>query len=181
MKNERYANYADALYQFARDEGKISAYREAMKLVVSTFADNPSFGTFLASYAVPQERQFALLEEVFASLDTPELVPFLKLVTARHLIPHLSDIADCFIQECNEALGIREGIVYSTALLSKDDLAKIQSALEERLGVKVYLHNQADTNLIGGVKVAIDGKVFDGSIQARWEALRNQLLKGGTL
>ena len=102
-------------------------------------------------------------------------------MTARHLIPHLPDIAECFISLCNIYLGIREGIVYSTSLLSNDDLNQIQTALETRLGVKVYLHNQVDPHLIGGVKVAIDGKVFDGSIQARWEALRNNLLKGGTL
>ena len=181
MKKERYANYADALYQLAREEGKVSAYREAMKNVVSVLAENPSFGAFLSSYSLPRERQFAALEEAFSSSDTPSLIPFLKLVTARHLIPHLPDIAECFISLCNIYLGIREGIVYSTSLLPNDDLNQIQTALETRLGVKVYLHNKVDPHLIGGVKVAIDGKVFDGSIQARWEALRNNLLKGGTL
>ena len=42
---------------------------------------------------------------------------------------------------------------------------------------KVELKDKVDDDLILGVKVVIDGKVFDGSMKNRIEALRTSLLK----
>jgi ribosomal 50S subunit-associated protein YjgA (DUF615 family) len=41
------------------------------------------------------------------------------------------------------------------------------------------LENRTEPSLLGGVKVAIDGKVYDGTLNTKLEALRSRLLAQG--
>jgi F0F1-type ATP synthase delta subunit len=43
----------------------------------------------------------------------------------------------------------------------------------------VELKNVIEPGLIGGVKVALDGKVYDGSLRNRLMGLENTLMKSG--
>lgn len=181
MKEEIFVHYASALFSLAKEEGKLPAYLAEMRDVLNTLKDNPDFVAFCASYRIPNENAYSLLETVFGSLKCKSIVPFLKLAVTKHLFSHIEDICEAFFSLCNEELGIKEGIVYSTSLLSQKEISEIEKALEKRLSSKVSLRNRVDANLLGGVKVAIDGKIFDGSLQAKVEGLRKKLLKGGTL
>ena len=47
------------------------------------------------------------------------------------------------------------------------------------VGNSVELKNVIEPGLIGGVKVALDGKVYDGSLRNRLMGLENTLMKSG--
>ena len=79
----------------------------------------------------------------------------------------------------NESLGILEGVVYSAAPLSEEEKKRIEDALAERLGDKVELTPILDPDLLGGVKVALDGKVYDGSLRHKLQEMKKHLLQGG--
>ena len=49
--------------------------------------------------------------------------------------------------------------------------------MQKSLGFAVSLENHVDPSLIGGVKVFIDDKVYDGTILGKIERLRSTLLK----
>ena len=54
-----------------------------------------------------------------------------------------------------------------------------KKTLEDKLSCKVSLKNKIDHNLIGGVRIVLDGKIYDGSVENKIETLRKKLLKGG--
>ncbi|MCF0113484.1 MAG: F0F1 ATP synthase subunit delta, partial [Bacilli bacterium] len=52
-------------------------------------------------------------------------------------------------------------------------------ALQKRVGGKVELKNEVDHTLLGGVKVALEGKVYDGTLRGKLNELQRQLQQGG--
>ena len=86
---------------------------------------------------------------------------------------------DEFIKNCNESLNVKDGIVYSVNPLDQNQMLKIENAISVKLNCKVELVNVIDEKLIGGVKVQVEDKIFDGSIKNRLENLKNTLISGG--
>lgn len=63
--------------------------------------------------------------------------------------------------------------------MSNEQIEKIQESLSTRLNCKVELTNSLDEKLLGGVKVSIEDKIFDGSIKNKLEKLKESLISGG--
>ena len=169
--------YAAGLYELALEREKVSSFQEEMKEVLRLFRDNPELLETLSSYSLPEESLNALVDKVFGGLKNKEIPAFLKLLMLKHEIIHFEIIASSFNNLCNDYCGIKEGIVYSAEKLSETEIKKIEKAIGDRLGSKVELENHVDHRLIGGVKVYVDDKVFDGTILGKIERLRSSLLK----
>jgi F-type H+-transporting ATPase subunit delta len=79
----------------------------------------------------------------------------------------------------NEANQISEGLVYSARKLSPKDLKTLEATFTKKLGHQVILKNTVQSSLLGGVKVFLEGKVYDGSLLAKLLGLEKQLLNEG--
>lgn len=176
MSASRFEKYAEALFSLAKEEGKVKAYQEALKKVGGVFLANPSFESFLASYTVPEEASFKALEEEWGEIPLKSLVSFLKLLVDKHLIDHFEQIERAFDVLADEAQGIEEGIAFSAEKLTEQQLHDLEKAIGEALGKKVALENAVQPSLLGGVRVNVGGKVYDGSLETKLESLRQQLL-----
>ena len=64
-------------------------------------------------------------------------------------------------------------------VLSKEQLELLTKTFEEKLGCEVSLSARSEPSLLGGIKVSIDGKVYDGTLANKLEALRLRLLAQG--
>jgi|LAHS01.1.fsa_nt_gb F-type H+-transporting ATPase subunit delta len=182
--NERlYQRYAAALFSLAQDEKKVEEYQTALKEIESLFKTNPDLLPFLSSYAIEKEDLYAVIDKIWGKSSLRSLAPFLKVLVNEHVIGHFADVVFAYNSLANDSRGIKEGIVYSTEILSEDAVHSIEQALGVALGAQVALENRVDPGLLGGIKVAVDGKVFDGSLENKIESLRQKLLKqeGGAL
>ena len=169
--------YAAGLYELALEAKKVPSFQKEMKQVLSLFRENPELLETLSSYSLPEESLNALVDKIFGGLKNKEIPAFLKLLMLKHEIIHFEIIASSFNNLANDYSGIKEGIVYSAEKLSDSEIKKIEKAIGDRLGSKVDLENHVDHRLIGGVKVYVDDKVFDGTILGKIERLRSSLLK----
>mgnify|MGYP004459463967 FL=1 len=181
MKDEVFVNYAAALFSLAKDEKKVATYRKEIKEVEKILTGDPMFLECFSSYKVSHEDIYHLLDEAFKGLESPSLLPFLKLLVSKHLISSISEISEAFYGMCNEYLGIKEGLIYSTSRLTEEEISRLEKTLEDKLSCKVSLKNKIDHNLIGGVRIVLDGKIYDGSVENKIETLRKKLLKGGLI
>lgn len=181
MNEEIYVNYAAALFSLSKDENKVSTYLKEVKQVEDVFSKNPEFLEYFSSHKISRKDVNKILETAFKDLESPSLLPFLKLLATKHLISSIHEIFREYRTLANEYLGIKEGLLYSTSPLKGDEIAKIEKALESKLNCQVHLINKIDKNLIGGIKIVLDGKIYDGSIQNKIDSLRHKLLKGGSL
>jgi F-type H+-transporting ATPase subunit delta len=179
MKNSTFEKHAEALFSLAEDEKKVKEYEAALQKVLADFAREPLLKSCLSSYALDKAEAYQILDDLYGKIPLKSLTPFLKVVVNHHLMDHLSDIEECYRVLSNESLGIKEGLVYSATPLTPEQLALVKATFEKKLGCEVSLTARSEPSLLGGIKVSIDGKVYDGTLEAKLEALRLRLLAQG--
>ena len=170
-----YVRYASALLSLAKDEGKIKEYKEAIKSLLDLFESNKETNTYLKSYFVNEEDKFAFIDKLCEPFALKSLAPFIKLLVKKHRFNSFKYIANEFVSDCNDDLGIQEGFVYSTTPLSEKQIQEIEDGVSKRLNQRVELINKIDERLIGGVKVVVHDHVFDGSIKNKLETMKQKL------
>jgi len=69
----------------------------------------------------------------------------------------------------------------SAAPLSPEQLDAIVTALGRQTGRTVLVEQQADPQLLGGLVVDVEGKVYDGSLRTQLEALATSIAGGRAL
>ena len=172
-------NYAFALYDMLSPKERETAM-DALAAIVEDLQEEEQLRKLLSSYNFSRAEKAQVLDAVYGKrfANVPHLLPFLKVVSDHHRFADLPKIYVAYRSLVHDSLGVKEGIAYSAERLSKEELASLEKAIAVRLGSQVSLTNIVDHKLLGGVKVAIDGKVFDGSLASKLEGL-HQKLKGG--
>ncbi len=171
--------YAEALYGLV-PENRRQEVLDTFGTVLETLDREKDFSRLLSSHNVSLSEKRGAIDAVFGPLcaKTPHLLPFLKVVSDHHRMGELPKIYTAYRSLVYCDMGVKEGIAYSAERLSKAQLSSIEEAVGRKIGSKVSLLNITDSRLLGGVKVAIDGKVFDGSLSGRLANMRRQLHGG---
>lgn len=172
-------NYANALFSLLPSKDR-PIYATALKEIRADLANEGDFLRLLCSRSLDFKEKEKMLDGVYGKKyeKLPHLLPTLKVICSHHRFNRFSAIVDAYNSLCNEELGIKEGIAFSAEKLSPAEMTAIEKALEKKLGSKVALTNMVDHTLLGGVKVSIDDKVFDGTLKGRLNELAKNL-RGG--
>lgn len=173
-----YSRYANGLFSLALEENKVDLYRKKIKMIKNVFEENEDFLHLLSSCFISNKDKDEIIDKVFKS-EEEYIRNFLKIIFLNKRGNCLIKILNEFIKTCNENLNIKDGIVYSVNKLSNKQIERIQESLSTRLNCQVELTNSIDEKLLGGVKVTIEDKIFDGSIKNKLEKLKESLISGG--
>ena len=171
-----YSRYANALLSIAIEEEKIEFYRNEIKEIRKSFLENEEIIHLLSSAFLEFGEKEDIIDNIYKGNDNVK--NFLKIIVRNRRTNYIIKIFNEFVKKCNELLGIKDGIVYSVNPLNKEDIERIELGIEKRLNVKVELENRIDERLIGGVKVIVEDKIFDGSIKNKVEKLKESLVRG---
>lgn len=178
--NELASQYATALFELLPNAEEKRKALDGLGDVQAALGACPSLAKTLCSPSFGFEEKEAVLREVFAPLSsTPHFLPFLCLVAKNRRFDLFDDIVEGYRGLLHAELGVKEGILYTAFSLEEEEVRSIETAFSARLGARVCLKTVLDPHLLGGVKVAIDGKVFDGSVKNRLQELRAHLTHGG--
>lgn len=170
-----FLRYASALMAIAKDENKIKEYKSALSELNSYFLDNEEIISYLNSYFVQSEDKELLVDKLCQGFELKKLSSFIKLLIKKHRFIKFKMIEKEFNRLANAELGIHFGFIYSVTPLEKKQIDEITSSISKRENHPVELVNKIDKNLIGGVKVVIEDRVYDGSIKNKLEAMENSI------
>lgn len=173
--NEVVSRYASALVSIAKEEQKLEQYKIAILSVQETFNENPELVKYLKSYLVKDNKKYEVINELTKDYNLENFSNFIKLLVLKHKIYLFKDIVKEITKGINYELDIFEGFVYSIEPLDEKKIKEISEATSIRVGKKVELTNKLDSRLIGGVKVAVHDRVFDGSIKHKLETMKEEL------
>ncbi|MDO5330329.1 MAG: ATP synthase F1 subunit delta [Bacillota bacterium] len=176
MADEACRNYASALYSLI-DEARLEEYLSALGEIDSLLREDKELYAFLESYSLKAEEKYPVSDKLCEPFGLEHLPEFFRLIIKKHRINRFARIYGEFKGLANERLGVSEGIVYSVAPLGQKQISRLEGALSQKVGKKVSLSNKIETTLIGGVKVYLDGKVYDGSLRNRLLELEKTLLE----
>lgn len=91
------------------------------------------------------------------------------------LIPVI--VAD-FKAMLDEAKGISRGLVTTAIELDNDKKSEILSQLEKQTGRKLVLSYAVDTRILGGIVLKVGDIVYDASLRAQLDNLRESIKRG---
>lgn len=174
--NEIASRYGIALFSIAEERNEVNSLQLQAKELKKILLENPGFITLLSNAFLSHEEREGIIDKTLSSFDK-DIVSLLKLLVDNNRAKYIIDVLDAFNSLCNNYRNVDEGLVYSISLLdeqSKKQLEKKISKLENR---EVELINKIDSTLIGGIKVVINGHIYDGSIKNKLEQMKLDLLK----
>ncbi len=174
--NEVASRYGQALYSLALDKGQILKWQEEIKEIMRAFNENADFIMVLGSEFLSIEERQQILANTLKGISN-EIISLLQIVIANHRTDEINNILLAFNTLCNEYKGVEEGYLYSSIRLDESTIKKLETKISEVEHHQVELHNVIDPTLIGGVKVVIHDRVYDGSLKYHLEQMKKDLLK----
>ncbi len=170
--------YAIGLYSLIENEKDFLVYKDEAEALISIFSENEEYTHTLESAFLSKEEKIKLINETLKGFH-PYMISFISVICDNHRIDYIEEILYDFISLINEKIGVKEGLIYSAEPLSSEEIRDVEESISKKEKRKVELKNVIDTTLIGGVKVLIGDKVYDGTIKNKLENLKLNLLRGG--
>jgi F-type H+-transporting ATPase subunit delta len=167
--------YARALFQAAREEGRLAPVREELGDFVQAVRDVSELRGLLVNPEVDSRLKADALSELLGGAD--ELVRnFLLLLAEKGRIGQLEEIA----REFERLVAAEEGrleVELTTAVeLSDEEAGRLVGQIERSSGQTVVATRRVDPALIGGLILQVGTRRVDASVRGRLERLRHQLV-----
>ncbi len=167
--------YGQSLYDLAAEENLTEKILGEMETVREIFKDNPDYIVLLSEPSVPKNERLQLVDQAFnGSLEAYHL-SFIKILIEKGLLREYSACYKRFRKSYNESHGIADALVTTAVALSDTQLSLLKEKLEKISGKKVLLEQKTDPDILGGVRVDLEGQLFDGSVKGRLSELRRRV------
>lgn len=172
--------YASALFQIGREKNCYDSYREYFEVISPTLKEEPRFIKLLNSSFVSKKEKKDIIAKTFIDCPDKVITDFFSVLVDNSRVSNILPIINEYIKIANIYDQVSVGFVYSVMKLTKEQITKIQKAVETKIGNKVYLKNLIDESLIGGIKVVVDDYIFDSTIIKKIDNLKTALLEETT-
>lgn len=168
--------YAQALFQLAQEHSKVEQIGEELAAVKEVFYNNDSIHNFLHHPKISIEQKKSVVNESFQSFSS-EVKNTLSLLIDRHREAIIVEIADAFLDMVSEQKGIAQATVYSVRELSQEEKAQISKTFAAKVGKQsLNITNKVDSSLLGGIRVRIGNRIFDGSVSGKLSRMERELV-----
>jgi F-type H+-transporting ATPase subunit delta len=177
MSNSMVAKrYALALLNIAKETQALGVIEEELRVVKEVVQYNPELKAILNSSKLSIVKKKEIIKTAFASVNVNVLNTLLILID-RHREDQIIDLANEFLELANEEMGVAEAEVYSTRELTDAEREAISSVFAAKIGKKsLKIENIVDTNLLGGIRLRIGNRIYDGSLRGKLDRLERKLL-----
>lgn len=165
-------NYAEALFMLAKEQDAVMQFKEALFHVNEVF----KIKDVRACFDHPNVLKSQKKELLKTLVDAPKLVlNFLMVLIDKSRISLLEDIIKGYNHMANESLGIKEVSVTSASELNDEELVAIKKLLKSKLNQEIELECYVDVSLMAGIKLEVDGIVFDNTALSKLERIKEKV------
>jgi F-type H+-transporting ATPase subunit delta len=173
--------YAKAIVAVAQEQNALEQTGDELRLL-RALAEDPQIEQGLANPLLSASARRSLARAVAEQLKLrPTMRDFLSLLADHRRLDQLVGIADQYQKIIDQMLGRVRATITSAASLSPEQSEAVAAALARQTGRTVLAEERVDPQLLGGVVVDIEGKVYDGSVRTQLEALATSIAGGRSL
>jgi len=158
------AIYAQALYEAARGVNSQAQVAEELTGIKAMLHKDPSIGIFLESPTISFEDKRKVIENAFKSYS-PVTCNFLLVIAERGRSTMLDQIVDAYVDYANKMANIATVEVHSARPLDQDEREKVVAVMKGKLNKSITLSERVNPDLIGGVVLVHEDKMWDGSLR----------------
>ena len=168
--------YAEALFDVAKEKGKLDEIHEQLGQVAEAIADNRDLQVFLFSPYFSSSEKREGISRVVSGAD-PELVNFLELLAEKHRMPAIFRIRRRFDESWAKEERRLEVKLTSAVDLPPDLVEEVGKQIEKQTGQTIELETDVDENVLGGIVLQVGNMVLDASVRNKLERLRKEVAK----
>jgi F-type H+-transporting ATPase subunit delta len=166
--------YAEALFDVAKDKGKLDAVGADLGQFADAVAKDRDLQVFLFSPHFSSAEKTEGLKRGISGAD-PELLNFLALLIEKGRMTEVFRIRREFEQLWKKENKRIDVTVTSAVELDPAVVAKVGEEIERQTGQKVELASRVDDEILGGIVLQVGNMVLDASIRSRLEKLRKSV------
>lgn len=169
------ARYAKALLSLARERQAEETVGAELAQVAGVLAD-PTLARVLALPALPLKTRREVVEQLVTVLSPqPVLSNFLRVLAENDRLSALAEIESAYQRLLERALGRVRARICSAAPLAEDELKDLVDAFSRLTHMTVVPTIELDPELLGGVVVESEGRVYDASLKTQLRRLGETL------
>lgn len=163
------------MYDLATAEALSEEILGQLQVLSKGFTEEPAFLKLLCAHSLPKAERCKILDDSFADKVHPYVLNFLKLLTEKGYVRHFADCCKAYCIRYNADHNILPVTAVSAVALTDQQAARLTAKLEEQSGKRIELTNRVDPEVLGGIRLDLDGKCVDDTLAHRLESVRNLL------
>ena len=166
--------YAEALFEVAKERGKLDQIRDQLGQLVDVLARDRDLQVFFFSPYFSSGEKREGLERAISGAE-PELINFLELLIDKHRMPVIFRLRTRFDELWAEENKLLEVTLTSAVELDPEIVNRVGGEIERQTGRKIELESAVDDGILGGLVLRVGNMVLDASLRNKLEKLRKQV------
>ena len=172
--------YAKAIFELAREDGKLAALEGDLDALEAALADSADFRDLIASPIYSRDQQARAIEALAGKMGLTGIVTnTLGLMAGNRRLFVLPQLVTTLRALIAEEKGEVTADITAASALTDAQRDKLAATLTKSVGKDVKINMSVDEDLIGGLIVKVGSKMIDTSIRSKLAALQNTMKEVG--
>jgi F-type H+-transporting ATPase subunit delta len=143
----------------------------------ATLAGSRELREVLMNPSIPTDQKLRVLDAIAGRIGMfPQVRNFLAVIMDHQRLAELNEILAEYHLVVDEQSNLTEAEITSAHPLNDQDRAELEAEVAKLAGGRVRTTYHQDPTLLGGAVVRIGSTVYDGSIRAQFEQLKQKLV-----
>ncbi len=169
--------YARAIIEIAKEEGLVEKFAEELASVDGIFHESKENLRALSNDFFDLTSRLAAMKEITEKVQLhPLLANFLLVLVQKERIGFPADVAREYQRMSDDLLGIARVTVTGPKTPDTALLERVEKILKEKIHKKIIATGEASPEIIGGLLLKVDHKIYDGSLRNELRKLKTSML-----
>lgn len=167
--------YAQALFDLASEKKQLDAVKKDLDAVAAAYADSADFRRLVESPAITRDDKEKGAAAVLSKMSALTR-DFFRVLAENRRMAVTPFIVDAYGKLLAESRNEATAIVTSAFPLKPAQIKELQDGLKKATGRNaVHIQTKEDPEILGGVVIHVDGKMFDNSIASKISRLARDM------
>ncbi len=156
--------YGNALFEVAEERKCVEIIKSELNDIQSIFIEHPTLFQLVTTPRLSKEEKKQMITELFSERVSQEIINFLYVLIDKGRMLRFSNIVHQYNKVSDMRQNVSKGILLSPFPLSEGDIFQFERKVSLSLGKEIYLENQLDPTILGGVKLFIQDQLIDATV-----------------
>jgi F-type H+-transporting ATPase subunit delta len=170
--------YARAFAEVAESANlDATAAEQQLRGFSETLQGSGELREFLENPSIEMPKKLKVLDAIAVRIGMfAQVRNFLAVILEHHRLAELDEILTAYRELVDEHAGAVEARITSSRPLEAADRAQLEAQIAKLSGARVRASYAEDASLLGGVVVEVGSTIYDGSIRAQLQQLKQRLV-----
>jgi F-type H+-transporting ATPase subunit delta len=155
----------------------VAAAQQQLSDFSGTLAGSRELREVLMNPSIANEQKLKVLDAIAARIGMfPQVRNFIAVIMNHQRLDELDEILTEYHAVADDQSGLTEAEVTSARPLNDNDRAELEAQVQKLAGGRIRTTYSQDATLLGGAVVRIGSTVYDGSIRAQLQQLKQKLV-----